>query len=138
MMQNYNTLRMKDNMNLNNKRLRCNEYIASLLTIEFSKRLSNIMTAGNKATMVDFMDAFKFSGSLLIQKMHTSGILTFDDNINDMDFFSRFKYTIKGPHSLGAKNSNNISVRFRGLHPSYLGNIDLLTCGNSDFDGLRV
>lgn len=132
MMQNYNELRMKDNMNLNNKRLRCNEYIASLLTIEFSNRLSNIMKAGDKATMTDFMDAFKFSGSLLIQKMYSSGILTFDDNINDMDFFSRFKFTIKGPHSLGRKNANNISVRFRGLHPSYLGNIDLLTCGNSD------
>jgi len=93
MMQNYNELRMKDNMNLNNKRLRCNEYIASLLTIEFSNRLSNIMKAGDKATMTDFMDAFKFSGSLLIQKMYSSGILTFDDNINDMDFFSRFKFT---------------------------------------------
>lgn len=93
MMQNYNELRKKDNMDLKNKRLRCNEYIASLLTLEFSNRLSNIMKAGDKATMTDFMDAFKFSGSLLIQKMYSSGILTFDDNINDMDFFSRFKFT---------------------------------------------
>lgn len=132
MMQNYNELRKKDNMDLNNKRLRCNEYIAHLLTAEFSKRIGSIMSAGNKVTMDNFIDAFKFSGSLLIQKMHSSGILTFDDNINDMDFFSSFKYTIKGPHSLGGKNANNISTRYRGLHPSYLGNIDLLVCGNSD------
>jgi hypothetical protein len=131
-MQNFNELRMKDNLSLDNKRLRCNEYVASLLTQEFSKRLNRIITLGAKATLADFSDMFRFSGVILIQKMHSSGILRFDDTINDMDFFSRFKYTTKGPHSLGGKNSNNISIRYRGIHPSFLGNIDLLVCGNSD------
>lgn len=132
MMMNFNELRMKDNLSLDNKRLRCNEYIASLLTQEFSKRLNRVITLGSKATIPDFLDMFKFSGEILIQKMHSSGILRFDDTINDMDFFTRLKYTTKGPHSLGGKNSNNISIRYRGNHPSYLGNIDLLVCGNSD------
>lgn len=92
-MQNFNDLRMKDNLSLENKRLRCNEYVASLLTQEFSKRLNRIITLGQKATMADFHDMFKFSGELLIQKMHSSGILRFDDTINDLDFFSKFKYT---------------------------------------------
>lgn len=131
-MQNFNELRMKDNLSLDNKRLRCNEYVASLLTQEFSKRLNRIITLGAKATLADFSDMFRFSGVILIQKMHSSGILRFNDTINDMDFFSRFKYTTKGPHSLGGKNSNNISIRYRGIHPSFLGNIDLLVCGNSD------
>ena len=119
---------MKDNLSLDNKRLRCNEYIASLLTAEFSKRLNKIITLGNKATMQDFLDTFKFSGDILLQQMYTSGILRFDDTINDLDFFSRFRYTTKGPNSLGGKNSNNISARYRGIHPSMLGNIDLLVC----------
>lgn len=38
----------------------------------------------------------------------------------------------KGPNSLGGRNSNNISTRYRGIHPSYLGHIDLLVCGNAD------
>ena len=66
MMQNFNDLRMKDNLSLDNKRLRCNEYISSLLTGEFSKRLNKIITLGSKATMNDFMDMFKFSGEILI------------------------------------------------------------------------
>ena len=100
MMQNFNALRLKDNMSMDNKRLRCNEYIASLLTLEFSDRLTrNIITRGAKATMDDYVNIFKFSGEILLQKMHSSGILRFDDTINDMDFFSRFKYTTKGPHS---------------------------------------
>ena len=70
MMQNYNELRMKDNLSLDNKRLRCNEYIASLLTMEFSRRLNRLITLGAKASMDDFIDMFKISGNLLIQKMH--------------------------------------------------------------------
>ena len=132
MMQNYNELRKKDNLSLENKRLRCNEYIAALLTQEFSNRLNRLITLGSKAVLQNYMDLFKFSGEILIQKMHSSGILRFDDTINDMDFFSKFKYTTKGPNSLGGKNSNNISIRYRGIHPSFLGNIDLLVCGNSD------
>ena len=93
MTENYNDLRAKDNMNLCNKRLRCNEYIASLLTQEFSKRLNRIMSLGNKATIDNYKEMFKFSGDLLIQKMHSSGILRFCDAINDLDFFSKFKYT---------------------------------------------
>ena len=93
MTENYNDLRAKDNMNLCNKRLRCNEYIASLLTQEFSKRLNRIMSLGNKATIDNYREMFKFSGDILIQKMHSSGILRFCDAINDLDFFSKFKYT---------------------------------------------
>ena len=56
MMQNYQILRMKDNLSLDNKRLRCNEYIAALLTQEFSKRLNRVITLGTKATLTDFSD----------------------------------------------------------------------------------
>ena len=99
MTQSFNELRMKDNMNLANKRLRCNEYIASLLTQEFSKKLNRIMALGSKATIDNYREIFRFPGDILIQKMHSSGVFRFDDTINDMDFFSRFKYTNKGPHS---------------------------------------
>lgn len=132
MTQDFNELRMKDNMNLKNKRLRCNEYIASLLTQEFSIKLNRIMALGSKATIDNFREMFKFPGNILIMKMHSSGVFRFDDTINDMDFFARFKYTNKGPHSAGRKNSNSIGIRYRGIHPSFIGHIDLTVCGNSD------
>ena len=61
-MQEFNELRLKDNMALENKRLRCNEYIASLLTREFSRRLNKIISLGKKATIDQFRDLFKFPG----------------------------------------------------------------------------
>ena len=61
-----------------------------------------------------------------------SGLLRYDDNVNDMDMFSKLKFTIKGPNSLGGKSDNTISTAYRGIHPSFIGRIDINVCGNSD------
>ena len=82
--------------------------------------------------MDTFKDIFKFPGDILISAMHRSGILRFDENINDMDFFSKFRWSSKGPHSVGGKNSNNIAITQRGIYPSFLGYIDVIVSGNSD------
>lgn len=132
MIQNYNELKKKDNLNLNNKRLRCNEYIASLLTKAFSDRVNRIIALGNKANIDKVKEIFKFPGDIIMQQLYKSGLLRYDDKINDMDFFSKFKFTLKGPNALGNKNDNTISVKLRGIHPSYIGKIDINVCGNSD------
>ena len=61
-MENFNTLRLKDNCSLENKRIRCNEYIASLLTKEFSRRLNRIISMGDKANIDNLKEIFRFSG----------------------------------------------------------------------------
>lgn len=132
MVQNYSELRKKDNMDLANKRLRCNEYIASLLTKAFSERINRAISLGNKLSIDRVKDIFKFQGNLLLDQLYRSGLLRYDDRINDMDFFSKVKYTMKGPNALGGKNDNNISVKHRGIHPSFLGRIDINVCGSSD------
>lgn len=128
MSEDFNELRMKDNMDLANKRLRANEDISSLLTQEFSKKLNRIMSLGNKATIDNYKEIFKFPPDLLIQRMHASGIFRYNETINDMDMFSKFKYTTKGPHAAGQKNKNSLGVRYRGLHPSFIGYIDMTVC----------
>ena len=87
---------MKDNMDLNNKRIRSNEIVSSLITEEISVRLNRLMTFGKKADLANYREVFSFPGDILIQKMHSSGIIRYNDVINDMTFFSRFKFTIKG------------------------------------------
>lgn len=132
MCEEYNDLRMKDNMDLANKRLRSNEIFEALLTNEFSFRANRIMSLGKKATLENYREMFRFPGDILIQAINTSGIQRYNECINDMTFFTQFKYTIKGPNSLGNKNSNNISAAYRGIHHSFIGHIDLTVCGNSD------
>ena len=115
MTQEFNELRMKDNMDLKNKRLRCNEYIASLLTQEFSIKLNRILSMGSKATIDNYREMFRFPGDLLIMKMHSSGVFRFDDTINDMDFFARFKYTKRIGALEIVKNLSNCGELSLGL-----------------------
>ena len=55
-MEHFQELRLKDNLDLANKRLRCNEYIVSLLTKEFSRRLNRIITMGDKVTIMNIKE----------------------------------------------------------------------------------
>ena len=132
MIMEFDNLCRKDNLNLNNRRLRCNEYIAALLTKTFSDRINPVIAAGKKITMDKLVNVFKFQGDILINQLHKSNLLRFDDRVNDLDIFSKLKVTMKGPNSLGGTNANNITAKFRGIHPSYIGKIDLNVCGTSD------
>lgn len=92
-MQNYPEYRLKDNCDLANKRLRCNECMSALLTKEFSRRLNRIISMGKKANVDNIKEIFKFSGELFINLLHKSGILRSNDAVNDMTFWTRLKYT---------------------------------------------
>ena len=63
--QEYNDLRMKDNMDLNNKRIRSNEIVSSLITEEFSVRLNRLMTFGKKADLANYREVFSFPGDII-------------------------------------------------------------------------
>ena len=132
LIQNFSELRKKNNMDLNNKRLRCNEYIASLLTKSFSDRINRVIAMGNRAQLRHVEEIFKFQGDLILSQLHNSGLLRYDDNVNDLDIFGKLKVTFKGPNSLGNNNDNSISTRYRGIDPSYLGKLDINVCGTSD------
>lgn len=132
MMQHFQELRKKDNCSLKTKRLRCAECISALMDQEFSNRLYRIISHGNRLTIDNIKELFKFSGEILIQKMHSSGLLRYDDVVNDMTMWSKLRYTSKGIHSLGGKNGKNISIRYRAIHPSHLGYLDILVCSTSD------
>lgn len=60
MVQNYHTLWAKDNLSMINKRLQCKEYIGSFVTAEVSKRINRIVSLGDKATIKEFLNLFKF------------------------------------------------------------------------------
>ena len=132
LMSNFNELRKKDNLSLDNKRLRCNEYIASLLTKAFSERVNRIISLGNKTTIKNVKEIFRFQGDILLQQLHRSGLLRYDDRVNDQDFWGKLKVTSKGPNSLGGTNENNIAAKYRGVHTSFIGRLDLNVCGTSD------
>ena len=96
MMQNFNSLRKKDDMDLKNKRLRCNEYIAGFITAEFSKRVNRIIRYKNRVDLRRVKGIISMPGDIIITRLHTSGLFRSNEAVNDMDFFSKLKFTTKG------------------------------------------
>ena len=93
MCQEYNDLRLKDNMDLDNKRLRSSEIPSALFTYSLSTRANRLMGLGKRATMDNYKDLFAFPGDIVLQLINSSGIQRYNDIVNDLDFFSKFKYT---------------------------------------------
>lgn len=132
LIQNYNEHRKKNPYSLDNRRLRCNECIASLLTKTFNDKITRVVRYGDKLDMDKVLEIFKWNGDVLIGSLQQSNLLRFDENVSDMDFWSKLKVTAKGPNAMGVKNSNTIKSERRGIDPSMIGVFDINVCGTSD------
>lgn len=132
MIQNFQELRTKDNLDFSNKRLRYNEFISMLFTKMLSDRVNKLITKGKSVSMEELEDLFKFPGNIILTILYNSGLLRFDDSVNDLDFSTKLQFSLKGINSLGNKNNRTITKRFRALHPSHIGRVDINVVGNSD------
>lgn len=135
MFMNYHELKSKRMMDITNKRLRDNEYIASLMTNELSRKLYRVMGKVKKPQAQNIHtleELFSFKGDILINELYNSGLFKYDDVVNDMDFFNKLKFTIKGPNSQGGNSGKTLQTCQRGTDPSFIGRIDLNVVGNSD------
>jgi hypothetical protein len=130
--QNYHILWAKDNLSMTNKRLRCNEYVGSFITAELSKRINRLVSLGDKATIKEYLNIFKFPEDIFVTKLYSSGVLRYSETNSDMDFGSHFKITKKGPNALGNNDARRIPIRQRSLHPSMLGWLDVASSSSSD------
>lgn len=134
--QNFQELWEKDNLNIINKRLRCNECVASSLNDIISERIKKFVntTANTKDKQKTKYDHFfAYRGNEVVTKLHQSGLMRFDDMVNDADLFQRLKVTSKGPSGSGNTNdSKTVSGSRRGLDPSHEGRLDINFCSSSD------
>ena len=124
-------LKKKDNLDLNNKRLRLTEYISSLLTKRVNEGINRILTLGNKIKMKQVRDVFKFPGTIIFQLLYSNPLLKYDNRVNDLDALSALRYSVRGPNSLGNRSDRNVSIKYRSCHPSMLGRLDLNMCSSS-------
>lgn len=137
LIQNFKILWQKDNLNILNKRLRCNEYVASFLNDIISERIKRFVNAATASTIdkqiAKYNQFFAYRGNEVISKLHSSGLMRYDDMVNDMDLFQKMKVTSKGPNSAGNKsNSKTVTSSRRGLDPSHLRRLDINFCSTSD------
>ena len=134
LIQNFDEFRSKDNMDMAYKRLRSPEFIGVQYTTLISKRFIRVISQ-KTITLKALEQIFAFNGNSLISSIIKSGLLVYDDKMNDLDAILKLKWTMKGQNSLGNKNSKKLISKYRVLDPSKLGIQDIIAIGNSDCCG---
>lgn len=137
MILNFNELKARNNMDMMNKRVRKNEYIVmSSLGKKVSENINKLIEKKSKSkmnTMDTLLELFNFPSDIILSGMkNLSDVVKSDDIVNDMSFLQELMYSSKGPNSLGETSSKMISAKYRYLHPSQLGILDLNVSSNSD------
>ena len=130
--QNFDALKTKNNNDIENKRLRLYECISAILSIRIGRSVSRIISKGDKVTIDELIGILSLPPNLILRLLYHSQIITFNDIVNDMDFFNKFKYTIKGPNAITTKkNERKVIDRDRAVQIGSIGKIDPDVCSSS-------
>lgn len=111
-----------------NKRLRRNEVVSTIVTADVSDKLKRMYKYGTLLRMKDMESILKFHPQLILNNMDSKldGIIHVTDFANDLDYLQLLKYTRNGPNALGRHDKHRISFGHKQLHPSMIGIVDLM------------
>ena len=137
MLYEFDNLKTRNNMDLNNKRIRKAEYIVQpTLGKKIAENIIKIIEKSGKSSqnIIDtLLEGFNFPSDIIISGMRSNGyLIKSDELVNDFTALSDLYYSSKGPNSLGENSSKMISQKYRNIHPSFMGSIDINVSSNSD------
>lgn len=123
MVQEYGSLRQKDNQDITNKKIRCAEYIAVIYAEKLSTGIYRLSNQGNRANLKSIKKVIYTQPMFIIQEIVKCQLVTFRNIVTDMDSLMPIKFTYKGVSGIGGKNSS-IPDHFRLLDISNMGILD--------------
>lgn len=137
MMFEYDNLRQRDNIDINTKRIRKNEYIVkSSLGKKLSENINKIipkLSESRQNSMETLCELFNFPSNIIINVMkNLNDLIKPDELVNDMAILQDMSYSSKGPEALGESSTKNVMLKMRDIHPSFIGVIDPNCSSNSD------
>ena len=124
-MREFNALRLKDNLDINYKRIRFAEYIASLYAFKIVKGIYRVSDMNKKAGIINIKKAIRTDPSYLLNAISTSRMVSYRNMVSDMDAMQALKFTYKGISGLGEGSNNSIPEIYRSIYPSHIGKVDL-------------
>lgn len=128
----FNSLLTKDNLDISIKRLRCEEYIASLYAPRLSKAIYALSDMGEKADIKTVKKRLNTDPMFLINEIAKCNLVNFRDITTDNDSYLALKYTYKGISGIGESGSNAVPDIYRYVHVSNLGIVDTSASSPSD------
>lgn len=124
MVSEFNQLKIKDNLNILTKKIRCSEYIASLYAMKLSTGIYRLSDLGKKVEIKSIEKVLMTNPMFLITSISRCQLVNYRNMVNDTDSMSAIKFTYKGISGIGEKGSNAIPDIYRLLNISNLGVVD--------------
>lgn len=126
---NYNNLRLQNNDDLANKRLRLNEcYIYPLLGL-WTEGVLRVLN-GKNVTLKTLESLFSnIQPDFLVRKIKTADNLRYMNNVDSIDILNKMKLTVAGNQSISNARGE---IKGKTLDPSMIGQIDLIYTSNND------
>ena len=121
----FNSLRIKDNLDIGCKRIRFAEYIASLYAFKIARGIYRVSDMNKKATITSIRKAIRTDPNYLLIAITKSKMVSYRNMVSDMDSLQALKYTYKGVSGLGEGSNQSIPDIYRSIHPSHIGRVDL-------------
>jgi hypothetical protein len=132
MTSNFAKLMKKDNLALENKRLRLAEYQITSFNRKMSSNTYRILNS-KTMSMNKLKGIFKISPMTIISDLQTSELMRYNNAVNDMDLFTvALKFSNRGPSAIGEGSKKTVSIMYRGIHESHLGRLSLNSTSAGD------
>jgi hypothetical protein len=128
----FNNLRLKDNLDISTKRVRCAEHIASLYAARLAKGIYRLSDKPNKIGIDDVRKSILIQPKYLLKTIVKSSLVNYRDQTNCMDSIGALKFSYKGNSGIGNSSSNKVPDIYRTIHPSHIGRVDLDSSSKSD------
>ena len=124
-MREFNSLRLKDNLDIGYKKIRFAEYIASLYAFKIAKGIYRISDMNKKINIASIRKAIRTDPNYLLMAISKSNMVSYRNMVSDMDSMQALKFTYKGVSGLGEKSNKSIPEIYRSIHPSHITRVDL-------------
>lgn len=128
---NFGSLKAKDNLDVSTKRIRYEEYIASLYAMKLSPGIYRISDLGKRAKIEHIKKALNTSPMFLVSSIVRCNLVNYRNMVNDMDSMTALKFTYKGISGIG-EQSNSVPSIYRTVDKSHIGRIDPDSSSASD------
>jgi hypothetical protein len=120
----YNNLKLKNNLNILTKKLRCAEYIASIYAAKLAKGIYRLNELGKRAELGSIRQVVATNPMFLVTQMTRCQLINFRNIVTDMDSTLALKFTYKGIAGIGENGGNAIPEIYKLLDISNMGILD--------------
>lgn len=132
-MREFPELRVRDNVDIYYKRIVYGEYIALLYSAKLSKAVLDLSDMRRNNLTIDTIKRRIYTKpDLLLQYISKDSLKNHINRVNDNHAFTVLKASYKGVSGIGENSKNSIPDRYKNVHYSNAGVIDMTSSSATD------